>query len=294
MTKKHQAQFVFYYLLSLISLGAMAIGLGIIIFEVLDKIFVDVSNSYFSMQALKTAFSTLIISTPIYYVCSHLLSRSIRKEELSLESSLRKWLIYLILLVTSIVMLVWLVSILNSFLDGEMTIKFILKALTALVISAMIFSYYLYNIRQREVKKKDKIKSIFFIGSLILIILALGLAVAHMESPQTTREKKMDENILRSFDNINMNLNMYYNQNKDLPDTLDSLKNDSYLGNYPSANLSLEEIDYSKLSERKYELCAEFKTSNLKDRDNIDLRYGDNRLHDKGHDCIEQEIMNMK
>jgi hypothetical protein len=293
MTKKHQAQFVFYYLLSLISLGAMALGLGIIVFEVLDKVFVDVSNSYFSMQALKTAFSTLIISTPIYYLCSYLLSKSIRKEDLSLESSLRKWLIYLILLVTSIVMLVWLVSILNSFLNGEMTIKFILKALTALIISAMIFSYYLYNIRQKVVKKKDKIKSVFFIASLLLVVLALGLAIAHMESPQTTRDKKIDENTLRDFDNINMNVNMYYSSNDKLPESLEELKDGNNLNSYSGSTFSLEDIDYNKLSETEYELCAEFISSNLDDENN-NLRYGSNRLHDSGYQCLEQEIMDMK
>ncbi len=293
MTKKHQAQFVFYYLLSLISLGAMAIGTGIIVFEVLDKVFINVSNSYFSMQALKTAFSTLLISTPIYYICSHLLSKNIKKGDLSLESSLRKWLIYLILLVTSVVMLVWLVSILNSFLNGEMTIKFILKALTALIISAMIFSYYLYNIRQKVAKKKDKIKSIFFIASLVLIVFALGLAVVNMESPQTTREKKIDEKILRDFDNINMNVNMYYNDNEKLPESLEQLKGDSDLNKYPNSTVSLEDIDYNKLSETEYELCADFKTSNLDD-ENTNLRYGINRLHDSGYQCLEQEFMKFK
>ena len=292
MTKKHQAQFVFYYLLSLISLGAMALGLGIIVFEVLDKVFVDVSNSYFSMQALKTAFSTLLISTSIYYVCSHLLSKSIKKQELSLESSLRKWLIYLILLVTSIVMLVWLVSILNSFLNGEMTIKFILKALTALIISAMIFSYYLYNIRQKVVKKKDKIKTIFFVASLLLVVFSLTLAIVHMESPQITRDKKIDENTLRDFDTINMNVNMYYN-NKELPESLQELKSDSNLNSDLGSVVSHEDIEYNKLSEAEYELCADFKTSNLND-ENTNLRYGSNRLHDKGYDCIEQKIMNLK
>jgi hypothetical protein len=292
MTKKHQAQFVFYYLLSLISLGAMALGLGIIVFEVLDKVFVDVSNSYFSMQALKTAFSTLLISTSIYYICSHLLSKSIKKQELSLESSLRKWLIYLILLVTSIVMLVWLVSILNSFLNGEMTIKFILKALTTLIISAMIFSYYLYNIRQKVVKKKDKIKTIFFVASLLLVVFSLTLAIVHMESPQITRDKKIDENTLRDFDTINMNVNMYYN-NKELPESLQELKSDSNLNSDLGSVVSLEDIEYNKLSEAEYELCADFKTSNLND-ENTNLRYGSNRLHDKGYDCIEQKIMNLK
>jgi hypothetical protein len=293
MAKKHQAQFVFYYLLSLISLGAMALGLGIIVFEVLDKVFVDVSNSYFSMQALKTAFSTLLISTPIYYICSHLLFKNIKKQELSLESSLRKWLIYLILFVTSIVMLVWLVSILNSFLNGEMTIKFILKALTALVISAMIFSYYLYNIKQKTVKKRDKIKLIFFIVSLLLVVFALTLAIVHMESPQTTRDKKADENTLRNFDTINMNVNMYYNNNEELPESLEQLKGDSNLNSYPNNSISLKDIEYNKLSETEYELCADFRTSNLDDKYN-NLRYGSNRIHDSGYECLEQEIQVMK
>jgi len=292
MTKRHQAQFVFYYLLSLISLAAMALGLAMIVFEVLDKVFIDIGNSYFSMRALKTAFSILLVSSPIYYLCSHLLNKSIRKEELSLESSLRKWLIYLILLVTSIVMLVWLISILNSFLNGEMTIKFILKALTALVISAMIFSYYLYNIRQKQVKKRDKVKTSFFIASLILVVFALGLALVYMESPQTTRDKKMDEETLRDFDTINMNVNMYYN-NKELPESLQELKSDSNLNSDLGSVVSLEDIEYNKLSEAEYELCADFKTSNLND-ENTNLRYGSNRLHDKGYDCIEQEIMNLK
>jgi preprotein translocase subunit YajC len=174
-----------------------------------------------------------------------------------------------------------------------MTIKFILKALTALVISAMIFSYYLYNTRQKQVKKRDKVKTSFFIASLILVVFALGLALVYMESPQTTRDKKMDEETLRDFDTINMNVNMYYNNNLELPESLEQLNDNSNVYHLPGSAVSAEGIDYNKLSETEYELCADFYTSNL-DNENANLRYGSNMLHDSGYQCLEQEIMNVK
>jgi len=61
------------------------------------------------------------------------------------ESGIRKWLTYFILLVSAVVMIGWLIGTISSFLNGELSLKFILKSLTSILISALIFSFYLYG-----------------------------------------------------------------------------------------------------------------------------------------------------
>ena len=226
-------KFAFYYMLSLVSLIFTAVSVGIVIFQVINKNIVDIIDQYagrFEPEALKFAISALIIATPIYYVMQKLINKSLYTGELDQESPVRKWLTYFILLVSSVVMIFWLIITLNTFLDGDLTSKFILKALTAIGISALIFSFYLYDIRREKVKKhKDKYFPFFLYGSLILIVGAFVFAIFNVESPRETRLRKIDEMTIRNLDQIKYSVQNFYSENNALPESLDMIKNSTII-----------------------------------------------------------------
>jgi hypothetical protein len=297
MEQQNSAKFAFYYLLSLVALVFMSLSTGMIIFQIINKAIVDAAGAapgLFDSGALKFAISAIIIAVPIYYVLAWQIDKSLFLGQLDKNAPVRKWLIYFILLVSAVVMIGWLIAILNNFLSGEFTLKFILKALTAIIIAALIFIFYLYDIRRENViNAKDKIIKIFFYGSLAIVIAVLAASFFFVESPAQTRAKNRDNVILDQFERIDSAINTYYLDNKKLPDKLLDLT-----GNKPGYYISEDDLKnqitkegfgYKLISKDIYELCADFQTSN-KLKDELNSYYRDRWSHDKGRQCISQRI----
>lgn len=293
-TNNNSAKFAFFYLLSLVALIFMSLSTGMIIFQIINKHIADIINQYqgrFSQESLKFAISALIISAPIYYLTTWQILKNLKSGILEKNSGIRRWLTYFILLVTSVVALGWLIGIINTFLDGDLTLKFGLKALTAIIISAAVFTFYLFDIKREDVQVGGKLIKIYFYASLVVIIIAFVSSLFTVESPIQTRNRKIDEAILNNFSIINSDLNLYFNDYKKLPDNLNQLIEE--YGSLTQKNLEDPEtnakFDFKKLSNDSYELCANFRASNMDEDDSF--RYiMDSSRHEAGYQCLKQKI----
>jgi flagellar biosynthesis protein FliQ len=65
-----------------------------------------------------------------------------------LESGVRRWLAYIALLIAAGAVIGDLVSFLTSFFEGELTLRFVLKVLTVMVIASGVFWYYLGSLKR--------------------------------------------------------------------------------------------------------------------------------------------------
>src|SRR3989338_3472131 len=90
------------------------------------------------------------------------------KEAQVRESKIRKWLIYLTLFITSLVIIGDLVFVINTFLGGEIKARFILKALSILFVAVVIFWYYLDDVSHPVPSTKAKYFA-FVCGGVILV-----------------------------------------------------------------------------------------------------------------------------
>lgn len=273
MDNKQNAKYVFYYLLSLVSLIFMALSVGLIVFGIIDKTIIDVINNYASNDdgALKFAISAILISAPAYYLISRLIYQGLKKGELNKDSASRRWLTYFILLVSFLIILGVLIGIINVFLSGELAGRFVWKSLTALVISASIFSFYFYDIKREEPDKSSKVIKIFFFASLVLVIAAFIAAWFFIESPKTTRARRLDQALVQNMSSLESYINSYYDKNKKLPANLEELRSDKsvYLDERIFTDSETKKaIVYNKLEDQRFELCADFRTDSLKDANN--------------------------
>ena len=292
--KNNAPKFAFFYLLSLVALVFMSVATGMVIFQVINKSVVDVLNQYNNRMyasQLRFAISCLVISTPIFYFVSKQIYKSLFKGELDKEAGVRKWLTYFILLVSAVVMISWLIGTVNSFLEGELTLKFILKALTSVGISATIFTFYLHDIKRDVVEgKKDNVIRIYFWASLVIVVAAFVTSFFFIESPALTRNKKIDDKIVNAFSSLDGAVNNYYNNMKTLPNNIEELiEENSYLNEniYKNPNNG-KFYEYKVISEKEYELCADFLTSNKEETEDYYART--NWKHDEGYQCIKKKI----
>jgi hypothetical protein len=181
----NHAKYAFYYLLSLVALIFTAINSGIIFFQVINHFIPDALANYsdsVSQEMLRFAIASLVFAAPVFYWMQVLVSKGLAKKELSLTAGIRRWLTYFIIFIASVVILVWLIMTMTSFLNGELTLKAALKTLTIMVLAGSIFGYYFYDVRREQVTAKDHFVQLSLLVSLVLILSAFVSALSIMES----------------------------------------------------------------------------------------------------------------
>lgn len=297
MTNNHNAKYAFYYLLSLVALIFTTVSVAMISYSIIDKTVPDALNAYMSNYdgQLKFAISALIIATPIFYFISSLIFKGLRKQELEKDSGVRRWLTYLILLVSSLIILGVFIGMINSLLSGELTSRFVLKAITIFILAAGVFSFYFYDIKREDLVRKDIVVRLFFYISLALVVTAFIAAFFFVESPKTARSRRLDQIVINNISGLESSVNTYYERNKKLPENLDVLKAEKNV--YLDANSLLdpetkEPIVYRKINEKDFELCATFRLDSAEintDRMSAAVSYpsypGD-KSHSAGYQCL--------
>jgi len=295
--QNNSAKFAFLYMLSLVALGFTAISSGLVVFQIINKKFPDLLNPYlhqFDSGSLKFAIAAIIIAAPIYYFTSWQINKNLRSGVLAKEAGVRRWLTYFILFVASVTIIGWLIGVIFNYLDGELTAKFILKSATAIIIAAIVFSYYLYDIRREEtVAKIDRIVQVYFYATAVLVLTALSAAFYFAPTPTETRNMRQDQNIISRFNQIDGAINGYLQQEKKLPNGLEDLILDRrfLLESDIKDSVTGEKFEYHIVKEgEQYKLCATFLTSNRGEADN-QYNYDKERWpHEAGRQCLIQRV----
>lgn len=150
------ARDAFLYLLLFGTLYVSAYNFGSLLFQFIDRAFPDPaarnpaqSLSYASSQ-IRWAISSLIVAVPVFLFVSSLARRAVRRDVARRGTDVRRALTYLTLLIASAVVIGDVIVLIYSALGGELTIRFILKALTIGSIAGAVFGYYLQDVRAEE------------------------------------------------------------------------------------------------------------------------------------------------
>lgn len=145
------AREAFIYLLLFVCLYLSAFNFGALLFNFINRWLPDVTQyGGDDLSAIRFSVASLIVAFPLYLWLSSLMLKAIRKDNEKRSSKIRKWLTYVTLFVAAGVIIGDLITLLFNLLNGELTLRFVLKVLTVLLIAGLIFGYYLWDLRQEE------------------------------------------------------------------------------------------------------------------------------------------------
>lgn len=317
-SKKSSVAEIIVNIFSFVVLGAIAISLGVLLFQVIGHYFKDPFSeiNYYGSRKISTSaihysIAVLIVSFPMYYFSMRFWFKKFREDEGRVESRLTKWITYIVLLAVAVTIVGDLIAVLFGFLQGEMTTRFFLKALTILVISGGIFGFYYLERKKVQHKKPIPRKTFQAFGLVtalvILVSIILGLFVAG--SPATARKRAFDNERSRNLQSLARCIEDHAQANGELPESLAFVDDTS---SYLCRNIKVkdpeteEAYEYNvianprggakdSLVQTEFELCANF--SLVSDENDIDSqRYyynGDNKwdLHESGRSCDKQSVI---
>ncbi|HOX96885.1 MAG TPA: DUF5671 domain-containing protein [bacterium] len=293
----HSAVTAFLYLLSLVTLGFTAFAIGDILFSLITKYVPDplLDNTAWAYRDLKFSIASLIITAPLFIVLANYIQKYIKSERISLESQVRKWLSFVTIFIASCVIIGVLIGIIVNYLDGNLSLRMFLELAVVLAISTMILLYNIFDIRRQDVPKKNVLRLVFNSVVIPLAVISLIIAFFLVESPTQARSRRIDEKTMDTMSQIKSVMENYYFNNKNLPNDLDTLKNqgDKYYIYAEDFNTIDKDhsITYERLENNRYKMCADFLLSSEQIKN---VSYNTYTLemfpHNAGNNCFTYEL----
>jgi hypothetical protein len=187
-----------------------------------------------------------------------------------LESGVRKWLTYIALLLTAGAMICDLIWFVDYFLAGELTSRFLLKALTVMLICGTIFAYYLGSLRwdrNTNVGHASARSLRFAIGSLPAVVVSFSIGLGIAGTPSKQRGLEADNKRIQDLRGIAFAMNSWHTRTQwqvprpPLPQSLSELIGKGVLASQILDPETRAPYEYSIQSGRIYELCATFSSA---------------------------------
>ncbi len=259
--KRNIPRDLFLHLLAVVTLYWSAISFVTLVWQFINRAFPDVLNNMYAgdyrFSLIRFSVSALIIVFPVFILVSRYLNKIYVKEAVVRESKIRKWLIYLTLFITSLVIIGDLVSTINAFLGGEITVRFILKALSILLVAGIIFWYYLDDVRRETPTKAAKY---FAWGTSILVLVVIIGAFFMVGSPNSARLVQFDQQKISDLQNIQYQIVNYWQRKQVMPTTLADLSDPISGFKIPVDPQSNVNYEYNIVNATvpSFELCATF------------------------------------
>lgn len=307
---RSMARDVFSYLLGFSMLYVGIVSFITLIFQYIEIKFPDVLGGWYSsnLETIRISMATLVVVWPVCILINHLIDKDRARSNGKSDAGIRKWLIYLTLFVTAITMVVDLITLVNYFLNGEITTRFVLKVLVVLVTVGLVFWFELWDLKNAP-KETGRISKMIGIASLLVMVGVVIGGFFLVGSPAEQRKARLDDQRVNDLSIIQNELTFYFQQKQTLPATLDELST-SLNGFIPPVDpVSGAAYEFTVIKpgpdedilnrQPKFELCATFDAEST-DYQNVmvktrqypmmDYAYGQNWQHAAGRVCFERTI----
>lgn len=286
---------------AIVALYTVVVSLLNLLFTVINVAYPQVSNGYnyysYGSQSISWPVAILIIFFPILILLMWLLEKDYSIDPEKKNLALRKWLSYITLFVSGMTLAVDLVMVLYYFIDGqELTVGFLLKVASVLVVSLAVFMYYISDIRNKLTHNSRKI---WRVAVFVIVLASIGWGFSVLGSPRTQRLIKYDTQKVTDLQNINSYILSYVQTHSGLPGSLSDLAEPNAYFTVPIDAQSGNAYEYKLIgqSAKAYELCAEFNKDSkevmgMRDYPSMAYPYGTQTSwsHPAGHYCFSLTV----
>lgn len=145
---EHGPRNVFIYLLNFLVLYLSALGAAILVWGLADHWFRDPLESYYSNGPIRTGIAMLVVAFPLFLYLNVYIRRSVEGGALAERSMVKKVLTYLTLFLIAITTIVDLITVIYTFLGGDLTARFAVRGFGILLIAGFVYLYYLGELRE--------------------------------------------------------------------------------------------------------------------------------------------------
>ena len=315
-TSTSNAKYFFIELGIIAALYISAVSFISFIFDIINYVFPDRLAYSFDpySSSIRFAISTIVIVFPIFVALSHMMWKLLSADVAARTLPVRKWLSYLTLFVAGGAVAGDLITLVNTFLGGEITMRFVFKVIAVLIIALAVFIYTLKDLKGDYYEKPRLFKLSMWIASVVILATLIGGFII-IGSPTSQRDLRDDETRSSNLQSMQWEVVNHYQRTGKLPVAASELVDPLYPNNIEFYKDPATEIPYEyrtlASTTPTFELCATFalssRTDDLKGRGGygeayprgfsanysyVDYspNYGDAFEHVEGRNCFTRII----
>ena len=258
-SKSSVAKDVFAYLLTFGMLYVGVISFMALLWQIInvqfpDLVYFSYENSYVIMRRV---IASLIVVWPVFLILSRWIAKDLHVFQEKAHLWVRKWLLYFTVFVSAVTMIVDLITLINSFLSGELTTRFFLKVMVILVLASAVFAYQFWELRRGPTLEIKKMR-LMAAGSCLAILIAIIAGFYFVGSPKTARAIRLDSQRVIDLQNIQYQVMDVWQRTESLPENLDQFSDPLSSFLLPVDPETGTAYAYKKTGKFSFELCADF------------------------------------
>lgn len=296
------ARDAFLYLLTFAAFFTTVISLVILAFQYINYFLPDPAletgayDQAYVVSGIRWGLAAILVAFPVFILLSRFLLQELRRHPERSMSAVRRWLTYFTLLVAGVALASDLITLVYYLLEGELSVRFLLKVLAVFVVAGLAFVYYVLSLRMPPREAKTRRMHLSFATSaaaLVLLVLTGGFVIAG--TPMTARLEQWDERKLEDLQTIRAEIGHIVLEaseaggrktlKRPLPKTLEEVVE---LAEYSRPQIrdpqTGEPYEYKVIDETHFRLCTEFNLPRDKD-------YEVFWNHPAGRHCYEVDVL---
>lgn len=253
------------FFLHLGALIALFVSVGAILnllFNVINYSFPDALASYYYSSSIAWPISMLIVLIPLLYVLEWLIHRDMNIIPEKSELWIRRWRVYLTIFITGAVVVGDIVTLIYTFINGEITERFTYKFISVLIVFAIVFIYFIVE----KTSKSKTVRTVLSVIGIIIVIASIVWGFVIVGSPKKQRALRFDSQRVSDLSNIQWQIIRHWQANGKIPEKLLDLNDSISYYNIPTdPEDKTKQYEYIVKGEKDFSLCANF---SLKSEDN--------------------------
>lgn len=270
-----------------------------LMFEYIDRAFPDPLEYYVDPYSglIRFSIAALAVLFPAFLGLMVLIRKDIAKTPEKQDLWVRRWALHLTLFVAGITIAIDLVTLVNTYLGGDITARFGLKVLIVLLVAVGGFLHFLADLRGHWQASPRKAQMIgLFAGIAVIATIISGVLI--MGTPSQVRMYKLDASRVSDLQSIQWQVVNYWQSKEALPNNLTELSDPISGYSLPVDPETGESYTYKYVSTYTFELCANFAAQSQEGTQQASIarptKYGgieqDSWWHTEGENCFTRTI----
>ncbi len=241
-----------------IALYTSVVSFITLLFEYVNHAFPDQLASYGDPYsgAIRFSMAALIVLVPATLILMRVIRASLVAEPGKADIWVRRWALMLTLFIAGATAAIDLITLVNTFLGGEVSNRFLIKVAIVLLVAAWVFMHFLADLKGYWIQNPRQAKMVG-IAAAILVLSTIASGFFIIGTPGSVRLIRYDEQKVNDLQSIQSQVVNFYQLKQKLPATLNDL-NDPLSGYSVPEDQQGQVYEYIPGEKNSFSLCASF------------------------------------
>jgi len=249
----------FLWVAAMATLYGSVVSFITLLFNYIDHAFPDSLNYYVDPYSgsIRFAMASLIVLFPLFLVLMRIIRKGIISDPTRADIWVRRWALYLTLFIAGITLAADLITLINTFLGGDLTTRFILKVVVVFLVIGAGFLHFLSDLWGYWNRYPSRARAVGY-GAAVAILACIIGGFFVIGSPMSQRDLRFDAQKVGDLQNLQWQIVSYWQQKQKLPANLTELEDPIQGFVAPRDPQTGELYSYRTTGALSFELCAAF------------------------------------